>query len=207
MIGLMVDMLMVFFPCGELVFVLSGVGPILRNGVEFRDKVMLHCSRKMKFQQGFYYLFFQLKPSLLRLRNLKKVFQQTSLLKNNKDSLDILLDRSLFHIPVFKLSLLQFSFLTIICVIHIATKTILFEMRTTHKGFLCHRSFSTQVDLIFPLFPELVESFFCIVYLALVKPGQQLGTQHLRPLIEIHQYIKYFCHKQCKYIVLAHLTL
>ena len=106
MIGLMVDMLMVFFPCGELVFVLSGVGPILRNGVEFRDKVMLHCSRKMKFQQGFYYLFFQLKPSLLRLRNLKRVFQQTSLLKNNKDSLDILLDRSLFHIPVFKLSLL-----------------------------------------------------------------------------------------------------
>ena len=39
MIGLMVDMLMVFFPCGELVFVLSGVGPILRNGVEFRDKL------------------------------------------------------------------------------------------------------------------------------------------------------------------------
>ena len=76
MIGLIVGMLMVFFPCCELVFVLSGVGPILRNGVEFRDKVMLHFSRKMKFQQGFYYLFFQLKPSLLRLRNLKKSFNK-----------------------------------------------------------------------------------------------------------------------------------
>ena len=102
MIGLMVGMLMVFFPCGELVFALSGVGPILRNDVEFRDKIMLHCSRKVKCQQGFFYLFFQLKSSLLRLKKLKKVFQQASLLKDNENSLEILLDHSLFHIPVIK---------------------------------------------------------------------------------------------------------
>ena len=32
MIGLMVVLLMVFFMCDELVLVLSGVGPILKNG-------------------------------------------------------------------------------------------------------------------------------------------------------------------------------
>ena len=32
MIGLMVVMLMIFFTCGELVLVLWGVGPVLRNG-------------------------------------------------------------------------------------------------------------------------------------------------------------------------------
>ena len=32
MIGLMLVMLMVFFTCDELVLVLRGVGPILRNG-------------------------------------------------------------------------------------------------------------------------------------------------------------------------------
>ena len=37
MTGLMVVMLMVFYTCGELV--LRGVGPILRNGMDFRDNI------------------------------------------------------------------------------------------------------------------------------------------------------------------------
>ena len=102
MIGLMVDMLMVFFPCGELVFVLSGVGPILRNGVEFRDKLF----QENEISAGFLLFILSAETFSLASEEPKKVFQQTSLLKNNKDSLDILLDRSLFHIPVFKLSLL-----------------------------------------------------------------------------------------------------
>ena len=64
--------------------------------MEFRDKIMLHCSRKVKCWQGcipgIYYAIFKLKSSLLRLRNLKKRFQQASFLKDMKGSLEILLD-------------------------------------------------------------------------------------------------------------------
>ena len=37
MIELMLVMLMAFYTCGELL--LKGVGPILRNGMDFRDNI------------------------------------------------------------------------------------------------------------------------------------------------------------------------
>ena len=72
------------------------------------------------------------------------------------------------------------------------------EMFTAHKGFWFHIPFSNLVDLFSPFFPKCLEAFFCNLYW-LLQPDLQLGTQHLRPMIGVQQYIKYFCHKQCKY--------
>ena len=101
----------------------------------------------------------ELKSSLLRLRNLKKVFfvWKFSWIE------------SLFHISVFKLFFLQFPSLTIICVIGMVNKITLFGMLTTYKGFCCHQWFFTSVDLIFLFFQKIMESCFCILYLALVS--------------------------------------
>ena len=76
--------------------------------------------------------------------------------------------RSLFHISVFKLFLLQSPFSTIICVINMVNKIAHFEILTTCKVFCCHRPFSTSLDLFFPFFPEFVKICFCILYSALV---------------------------------------
>ena len=79
--------------------------------MEFRDEILLHCSRKVNCQEGciprIYYLFFELKSSFLRLKNLKKVFQQAFVLKNRKDRLKILLDTDA---PFFTYLYLRFPF-------------------------------------------------------------------------------------------------
>ena len=80
-------------------------------GMEFRDEIMLNCPRKVNCQQGciprIYYLFFELKSSFLRLRNLKKVFQQASVLKDRKGRLKTLLDT---YARFFTYLYLSFSF-------------------------------------------------------------------------------------------------
>ena len=155
-------------------------------GMEFRDEIMLHCSRKVNCQQccipRIYYLFFELKSSFLRLRNLKKVFQQASVLKDRKGRLKILLDT---YARFFTYLYLSFLFAV-----------------SVSYGYLCHwydkkKSLSSKCLLhikstifhlggsYFSILSEISGKLFCILYLALVKPDLQLGTQHLRPMIGI----------------------
>ena len=101
----------------------------------------------------------ELKSSLLRLRNLKKVVFAWKLCWI----------QPLFHISVFKLLFLQFPSLTTICVIGMVNKMTLFEMLTTYEGFGCHQWFFTSVDLIFSFFQKFMESCLCILCLALVS--------------------------------------
>ena len=78
------------------------------------------------------------------------------------------------------------------------------EMFTAHKGFWFHIPFSNLVDLFSRFFPRCLEAFL-LIFTWLLQPDLQLGTQHLRPMIGVQQYIKYFCHKQCKYTQPLHV--
>ena len=52
MIGLMVVLLMVFFMCDELVLVLSGVGPILKNGFGIRAQNYVALFQESEISAG-----------------------------------------------------------------------------------------------------------------------------------------------------------
>ena len=52
MIGLMVVLLMVFFMCDELVLVLSGVGPILKNGCGIRGQNYVALFQESEMSAG-----------------------------------------------------------------------------------------------------------------------------------------------------------
>ena len=102
----------------------------------------------------------------------------------------------LFHISVFKLFVFQFPFPTIICVIGMVNYSL---QNAYHiQRILLSSTIFHPGGFYFSIFSEIRGKFFCIFYLALVKPDLQLGTQHLLPMIGIQQHIKLFSHKQCK---------